>query len=131
MNIRHTRAICLVPTLFLCLLAGTVQAKVVPCKSLPQYVREAERSFAYCIAVADPIAQCGRADLDVREFGNAEDRLPRAGKGQQYYEARARRHDGAPAGTYRLVYLVTHGTAKQVIDARYYSADHYDSFCVL
>lgn len=99
------------------------------CGALPDYVREASRDMAYCITMPNPIAACGPTAVDVQVFGNAEGRLPQAGRGQTYYEGKARRNPGGPAGTYRLVYLVTNGTTKSVIENRYYSADHYGSFC--
>jgi guanyl-specific ribonuclease Sa len=116
----------------LALSAAQAQAQKVPnCGTLPPYVRETVRDLNYCITVPDPIAACGRAAVDVQVFDNAEGRLPRAGRGQTYYEGKARRDPGGPAGTYRLVYLVTDGAKKSVVDKRYYSADHYVTFCAI
>ncbi len=99
------------------------------CGALPGYVREAARDMAYCVTMPAPIVECGPTAVDVQVFGNAEGRLPQAGRGQTYYEGKARHDPGGPAGTYRLVYLVTDGKTKSVIESRYYSADHYESFC--
>ncbi len=99
------------------------------CGALPDYVREAARDMAYCITMPAPIAACGKTAVDVQVFDNAEGRLSKAGSGQTYYEGKARQNPGGAAGTYRLVFLVTDGKTKSVIDNRYYSADHYASFC--
>ena len=99
------------------------------CGTLPDYVREATRDMAYCVTMPAPIAACGPAAVDVQVFGNAEGRLPQAGRGQTYYEGKARQNPGGAAGAYRLVFLLTDGKTKSVIDNRYYSADHYESFC--
>nr|WP_256046890.1 ribonuclease domain-containing protein [Xanthomonas translucens] len=72
-------------------------------------------------------ARCVR----LHHHAQSDRRLPQAGRGQTYYEGKARRDPGGPAGTYRLVYLVTDGAKKSVIDKRYYSADHYLSFCTI
>ncbi|UYC12716.1 ribonuclease domain-containing protein [Xanthomonas sp. CFBP 8445] len=116
------------------LLASTqAQAQKAPpaCSALPTYVRDAARDMAYCITMANPIAACGSTQVDVQVFGNAEGRLPKAGKGQTYYEGKARRDPGGAAGTYRLVFLATDGKAKSTIAQRYYSADHYTTFCAV
>jgi guanyl-specific ribonuclease Sa len=106
-------------------------AKLPACGTLPSYVRDAERTLAYCITTENPITACGATDVDAQVFGNNEGRLPGAGRGQLYYEGKARQQAGGPAGTYRLVYLVTEGKKKQVVEQRYYSADHYQSFCAI
>lgn len=113
--------------------AAQAQAQKAPpsCGTLPAYVREAARNMSYCITMPNPIAACGAAAVDVQVFGNGERRLPQAGRGQTYYEGKARREPGDPAGTYRLVFLVTDGAKKSIVDKRYYSADHYGSFCTI
>ncbi|AVY68247.1 ribonuclease domain-containing protein [Xanthomonas translucens] len=113
--------------------AAQAQAQKAPpgCGALPTYVREAMRDVSACITMPNPIVACGAGAVDVQVFGNGERRLPQAGRGQTYYEGKARRDPGGPAGTYRLVYLVTDGAKKSVIDKRYYSADHYLSFCTI
>lgn len=115
------------------LISTQAQAQKAPpaCGALPTYVREAARDMAYCITMPNPIAACGPTQVDVQVFSNAEGRLPKAGKGQTYYEGKARRDPGGPAGTYRLVFLVTDGKAKSTIAQRYYSADHYTTFCAV
>ncbi|QSQ45925.1 hypothetical protein ISN34_03200 [Xanthomonas translucens pv. translucens] len=119
----------------LALPAAQAQAQKAPagCGVLPTYVREAMRDVSACITMPNPIVACGAGAgaVDVQVFGNGERRLPQAGRGQTYYEGKARRDPGGPAGTYRLVYLVTDGAKKSVIDKRYYSADHYLSFCTI
>ena len=110
--------------------AAHVMAKEpATCGALPDYVREAARDMAYCVTMPAPIAACGHTAVDVQVFGNDEGRLSKAGNGQTYYEGKARQNPGGAAGTYRLVFLVTDGKTKSVIDNRYYSADHYESFC--
>ncbi|WP_369934781.1 ribonuclease domain-containing protein [Xanthomonas tesorieronis] len=112
--------------------AAQVQAqKITNCGTLPTYVREAVRDLNYCITMPNPIAACGHNAVDVQIFNNDEGRLPRAGRGQTYYEGKARRDAGGPAGTYRLVFLVTDGAKKSVVNQRYYSADHYGTFCMI
>ena len=113
--------------------AAQAQAQKAPpgCGTLPTYAREAARDMAYCVTMPNPIAACGAGAVDVQVFGNGERRLPQAGRGQTYYEGKARRDPGGAAGTYRLVFLVTDGAKKSVIDKRYYSADHYVSFCTI
>ena len=116
----------------LALSAAQAQAQKAPsCGALPSYVREAMRDVAACITMPNPIVACGAGAVDVQVFGNGERRLPQAGRGQTYYEGKARRDPGGPAGTYRLVYLVTDGAKKSVVDKRYYSADHYVTFCAI
>ncbi|MFC3654163.1 ribonuclease domain-containing protein [Xanthomonas hyacinthi] len=79
----------------------------------------------------NPIGACGAGAVDVQVFGNSERRLPQAGHGQTYCEGKARRDPGGAAGTYRLVFLVTGGAKKSIIDKRYYSVDHYAGFCTI
>ncbi|CBA14972.1 hypothetical protein XACN24_01855 [Xanthomonas albilineans] len=110
-----------------------VQAYQSPthCSILPNYIRDASRDMAYCLTMPSPIAACGNAQLDVQVFGNNEGRLPKSGNGQTYYEGKARLPQNDQAGTYRLVFLVTDGKKKKAIEQRYYSADHYATFCTI
>ncbi|MCC4597784.1 hypothetical protein NRY95_21285 [Xanthomonas campestris pv. phormiicola] len=111
---------------------SAAQAQKAPsCGTLPTYVREAVRDLNHCITMPNPIAACGAGAVDVQVFGNNERRLPQAGRGQTCYEGEAWRDPGGPAGTYRLVFLVTDGARKSVVDKRYYSADRYVSFCTI
>ncbi|BAV98886.1 ribonuclease domain-containing protein [Lysobacter enzymogenes] len=117
-----------VSALSLCLVAAAASAAAPPaCGSLPPDIRDAKRDMSVCITMANPLADCGRMGLDVQIFSNNEGRLPAAGRGQLYWEGKIRAATGA-AGQRRLVYLVTDGT-KKVINARYYSPDHYVTFC--
>ncbi|MFK3650611.1 ribonuclease domain-containing protein [Lysobacter enzymogenes] len=114
--------------LSLCLAAAAASAAAPPaCGSLPPDIRDAKRDMSVCITMANPLADCGRLGLDVQIFSNNEGRLPKAGRGQVYWEGKIRAATGA-AGQRRLVYLVTDGT-KKVIEAKYYSPDHYATFC--
>lgn len=106
---------------------ASASAKSPPCEQLPGYVREAARNMSYCIAAEQPVPVCGRANINLQVFDNDERRLPSAGRGQTYYEGRAQRDPGGAPGAYRLVFLVTDGNSK--IEQRYYSPDHYGSFC--
>lgn len=115
--------------LSLCLIAAAASAAAPPaCGSLPPDIREAKRDMSVCITMANPLADCGRMGLDVQIFSNNEGKLPKAGRGQVYWEGKIRTATGA-AGQRRLVYLVTDGAQKKVIEARYYSPDHYVTFC--
>lgn len=119
-----------VATLALLLPFAQAGAGNIPqCGNFPDYVREAIRNMAYCVTVEQPIAECGRAYINLEVFGNNENRLPAAGRGQVYYEGRAQRDPGGDAGAYRLVFLVTEGKSKSVIEQRYYSPNHYGGFC--
>lgn len=99
------------------------------CRKLPADVREAGREFTDCLRTSDPTASCGPAGLNVQIFGNDEGRLPKARNGQTYYEARAVKEHGPMPGANRLVFLTNDAGGKRDIVARYYSANHYDSFC--
>lgn len=110
---------------------GSASAKQVPpCSQLPHDIREASRDFNDCLRTPNPTASCGRQGLDVQVFDNHEGRLPRAGRGQVYWEAKAVKDHGPRPGRNRLVYLTTDNPVRDIL-ARYYSADHYDSFCKL
>ncbi|MGO1068524.1 ribonuclease domain-containing protein [Lysobacter sp. CA199] len=109
------------------LLAAPALAKPPVCKSLPPDIKEAMRSMSFCMTSTQPVAECGRLGLDVQVFNNGEGKLPNAGRGQEYWEGKIR-HDGA-AGTRRLVYLMTMGARKNIVETRYYTPDHYATFC--
>ncbi|QWP76208.1 hypothetical protein J5226_21885 [Lysobacter sp. K5869] len=114
--------------LSLCLLAAApAAAKPRACTSLPPDIREAMRTMSFCITAVDPVAECGRAGMDVQIFSNNEGKLPNAGRGQVYWEGKIRKDNG-DAGLRRLVYLVNDGT-KKTIAMRYYTPDHYANFC--
>ncbi|MBD7923531.1 ribonuclease domain-containing protein [Xanthomonas bonasiae] len=116
----------------LALSAAQAQAQKAPsCGTLPTYVREAVRDLNDCITMPNPIAACGAGAVDVQVFGNNERRLPQAGRGKTYDEGKARHDPGGQAGTCRLVFLVTDGAKKSVVDKRYYPADHYVTFCTI
>jgi len=123
----NTMTNTLIATALLLVMAPATAAQIPACSNLPSYVREANRNMAYCVTTPQPVIECGRTHLNLRVFNNDENRLPRAGRGQTYYEGRAQRDPGGQPGAYRLVFLVTDG--RSVIEERYYSPDHYDSFC--
>lgn len=115
--------------LSLCLVVASASAAAPPaCGDLPSDIRDAKRSMSVCITMANPVVNCGNSGLDVQIFSNNEGRLPKAGRGQVYWEGKIRAATGA-AGQRRLVYLVTDGAQKKIIDAKYYSPDHYATFC--
>ncbi|GLQ95515.1 ribonuclease domain-containing protein [Dyella acidisoli] len=104
-------------------------AAIPECGRLPVRVRDASRDMSFCLtAIQPPAGVCGGDGVDVQPFGNNENRLPRAGRGQGYYEGKARQDDGS-AGTDRLVFLVTDSASKTYINEKYYSSDHYETFC--
>ncbi|MBT2746909.1 MULTISPECIES: ribonuclease domain-containing protein [unclassified Lysobacter] len=111
------------------LLAAPAMAKPPVCKVLPPDIKEAMRTMSFCMTVADPAAECGRQGMDVQVFDNDEGKLPNPGRGQEYWEGKIR-HDGA-AGTRRLVYLMTMAARKNVVVKRYYTPDHYATFCLI
>lgn len=114
------------------LTAFTSAAKPPPtCKSLPRDIREASRQFNDCLRTENPTANCGPSGLNVQVFDNDEHRLPKAGNGQTYYEARATTPPRPMPGASRLVFLTNDSGGRPDIVARYYSADHYTSFCSL
>jgi ribonuclease T1 len=64
-------------------------------------------------------------------FNNNEKRLPAAGKDEVYYEYYLGiGGDGGP-GSHRAVLLVQTPTGKRKLVERYYTQDHYTSFCSL
>ncbi|WP_363796446.1 ribonuclease domain-containing protein [Lysobacter firmicutimachus] len=109
-------------------LAQADAAKPPVCRSLPPDIKEAMRNMSYCITNPNPIPECARAGMDVQVYNNDPAKLPRAARGQQYWEGKIRKDDGA-AGERRLVYLVTMGERKNVVAMRYYTPDHYRTFC--
>ncbi|MEI2454461.1 ribonuclease domain-containing protein [Lysobacter firmicutimachus] len=109
-------------------LAQADAAKPPVCRSLPPDIKEAMRTMSYCITNPNPIPECARAGMDVQVYNNDPAKLPRAARGQQYWEGKIRKDDGA-AGERRLVYLVTMGERKNVVAMRYYTPDHYRTFC--
>ncbi len=112
------------------LLASTlVQAKVPVCGKLPTFVREAERNLAYCITTDPASADCRAANVE--GFANNEGRLPTAGRGQAYRAGRAQHPQADPPGRNRVVFLVTEGDRKPIIESRYFTSDHYATFCSL
>lgn len=113
----------------LLLASPLAQAKVPPCGKLPTFVREAERNLAYCITTNAGSADCRAANVE--GFANNEGRLPTAGRGQSYRAARAQHPQADPPGRNRVVFLVTDGDRKSIIDARYFTSDHYATFCAL
>ena len=117
----------LAAALCLSLLAAPALAKPPVCRSLPPDIKEAMRDMSYCMTMVNPVVECGRQGMDVQVFNNDQGKLPNAGRGQEYWEGKIRR-DGA-AGTRRLVYLMTMGVRKNIVQARYYSPDHYATFC--
>ncbi|MBU8978227.1 MULTISPECIES: ribonuclease domain-containing protein [unclassified Lysobacter] len=127
MNTTHTRAALAVLPLLLA--AMTVQAKVPECGRLPTFVREAERNLAYCITTDAGAADCRAANVEA--FANNEGRLPAAGRGQAYRAGRAQHPQADPPGRNRVVFLVTEGQRKPIIEARYFTSDHYATFCSL
>lgn len=113
----------------LCLIAAAPAAAKPPvCQSLPPDIKEAMRNMSYCITVPNPVVNCGATGLDVQVYHNDPSKLPNAGRGQQYWEGKIRMSTGA-AGQRRLVYLVTMGEKKNVVEKRYYTPDHYTTFC--
>lgn len=104
-------------------------AGIAPCKGLHHSIKEAMRTMSVCITQDNPPASCGRADMDVQRFNNNENKLPKARHAQEYWEGKLR-NNGNP-GTWRLVYLVTMGKTKNKVEARYYTPDHYVTFCKL
>ncbi|WP_245156344.1 ribonuclease domain-containing protein [Agrilutibacter solisilvae] len=116
----------LTTALMLCALPAA-QAAPPACKGLHTSVKEAMRTMSVCITMNNPPADCNHAGMDVQRFNNDEKKLPKASPPQEYWEGKLR--DGGAAGTWRLVYLVTMGTTKNKVDARYFTNDHYASFC--
>lgn len=123
MNLRYRYA----TALCLALMAAPAMAKPPVCKSLPPDIKEAMRNMSFCMTATDPVIECGRNGMDVQTFDNNEGKLPNPGRGQEYWEGKIR-HDGA-AGTRRLVYLMTMGSRKNIVEKRYYTPDHYATFC--
>lgn len=62
-------------------------------------------------------------------FNNNERRLPAAGKDEVYYEYYLGIGGDGSAGSHRAVLLVQTGGAKRKLLERYYTLDHYTSFC--
>ncbi|WP_064750071.1 hypothetical protein [Lysobacter antibioticus] len=85
------------------------------------------RNMSCCIANPNPIPECARAGMDVRA-GLQQRPGQAAARGQQHWEGKIRKDDGA-AGARRQVYLVTMGERKNVVAMRYYTPDHYRTFC--
>jgi ribonuclease T1 len=100
------------------------------CGKLPSYVVEAGRDFRICITgPATPGINCGPTGFDMQVFDNDLGRLPKAGKGQVYYEGKIRQPNVPGPGTKRWVDLTELSQGKTVIKAQYYTPDHYITFC--
>jgi ribonuclease T1 len=64
-------------------------------------------------------------------FNNNEKRLPAAGKDEIYYEYYLGIGGDGGAGSHRAVLLVQTPAGKRKLVERYYTQDHYASFCSL
>lgn len=64
-------------------------------------------------------------------FNNNEGRLPAAGKDEVYYEYYLGIGGDGGAGSHRAVLLVQTPKGKRKLVERYYTQDHYASFCSL
>ncbi|MEP3113279.1 ribonuclease domain-containing protein [Nisaea sp.] len=105
---------------------SAAEARIRACSSsLPKDVREAVRDLNYCMTNN----VC--AGLNATVYNNSPKRLPSIGHNQSYYEGRVGEDRSGGPGKRRLVYLVQ-GTAKSadaVVLERYFTANHYETFC--
>lgn len=127
---RGTWSFCLIATSALLLSFPASAAKVPDCgkrepsKSAPPPPQISEYD-AYRDAKVKAVA--GGAGNTV--FNNNERRLPAAGKDEVYYEYYLGIGGDGSAGSHRAVLLVQTGGAKRKLLERYYTLDHYTSFC--
>jgi hypothetical protein len=100
-------------------------AEINQCNNLPADVVAAEPQMTGCVPPATPLqAPCDRPQLDVKQFFNHEQILPVAEDGETYYEGKIRARNAA-AGTKRFVFLYD----GDEISEKYYTSDHYQTFC--
>lgn len=99
--------------------------KRVPSKSQP--TPKASEYDAYRDAKTSAVA--GGAGNTV--FNNNERRLPAIGKDEVYYEYYLGIGGNGGAGSHRAVLLVQTPAGKRKLVERYYTLDHYASFCSL
>ena len=106
--------------------AATAARAPDPCGKLSNETREAARSLAACITTG----MCDSA-LQEREFSNNEGILPKSALNQRYMEARVGAARDDSGGVKRLVFLVqgTRGGSSEAVLEKYYTGDHYRSFC--
>jgi guanyl-specific ribonuclease Sa len=105
------------------------QGKVPACGKVPAFVRDAERTLAYCITTDPGAASCKEANFE--GFANNEGRLPAAGHGEEYRAGRAQNPQVDAAGRNRVVFRANQAERKSIIVARYFTSDHYETFCEL
>ncbi len=107
------------------------QAAGIPycAKPLAGDVVEASRDLSYCLKLTTCPQQ---GALNIQIFGNDQNRLPVRGQGQNYYEGRVGTDQAGDAGKRRLVFLVqgVRGPNATIL-IRYFSPNHYNSFCEL
>jgi ribonuclease T1 len=99
--------------------------KIDLCKPTPPDATEVARDFRPCLVSN---RYCAAVD-GVQVFGNAEKRLPSARTGQTYYEARVGKDRYKAGGKRRLVFLINGVKGRAAVQARYFSGDHYGTFC--
>jgi guanyl-specific ribonuclease Sa len=92
-----------------------------------RFIGQSKSDFLTCLKSNNPARERACEGLHLDVFDNNKKKLPRAGRGQTYYESRV---TGKPDEN-RLVFLVDGDRPKVAVQSRYYSKDHYDSFCEL
>jgi guanyl-specific ribonuclease Sa len=107
--------------------AGVADAKTKPCGAVGKDVVEVQRNLRSCLA--SNVACAAVQGLQV--FNNNERRLPAAGHNQAYYEARVGTDHAGAGGVRRVVDLAQGAKGSASVLDKYYSADHYATFCEL
>lgn len=98
------------------------------CKKLPNYIREFDRSMKVCLKDKE---NCGIGENKIvtQEFSNNEGKLPKLKKPFSYMEGKysqPNKHD--KNNQFRMVVKVD---TENNYSLRYYTTDHYRSFCKL
>lgn len=98
------------------------------CGLLPDYIREFNRNMQVCVKDS---TKCGEGDykIETQVFNNDPTVLPRAPSGSYYLEGKYKvKEDRDLKNKFRLVYLLD---KSENINKKYYSSDHYETFCEL
>ena len=113
--------------LLVALLAAVALAKdPAVCGAVPSDAKDPIRNLSACLTGL--VGAC--SGLDKQVFNNSEGKLPAAGKNETYYEGKVGVDRAGAAGVRRLVFLVLGGEKPKILH-RYFSTDHYTTFCAL
>lgn len=108
------------------LFATSVFSAIPDCKNLPNYIREFDRSMKVCVKDKTKCV-IEENKIVTQEFSNNEGKLPKLKKPFSYIEGKyAEQGEHDKDNKFRLVAKIDE---KNNFSERYYTSDHYLSFC--